>query len=106
MILSRKEKQKYRRERNSLFVHIIPHVYIGLNRREYELIMERKILGDYNKIKSENKIRENKIVSIFDNVVSKKPRKCLNNPIAYLINSSDPPKNNCSRHSKSQYQDA
>jgi hypothetical protein len=38
---------------------------MGLNRREYELLMESKIPGDYNKIKLENKIRENKIVSIF-----------------------------------------
>jgi hypothetical protein len=29
---------------------------MDLNRREHEIIMERKVLGDYNKIKSENKI--------------------------------------------------
>lgn len=44
------------RKRISLFDHRIPHAYMGLNRREHKLIMERKILGDYNKIKSKNKI--------------------------------------------------
>jgi hypothetical protein len=44
MIPSRKEERKYRRreKRNSLFNRVIPHVYMGLNKREYKLIMERK----------------------------------------------------------------
>jgi hypothetical protein len=29
-------------EENSLFDHVIPHAYMGLNKREYKLIMERK----------------------------------------------------------------
>ena len=45
--MSRKEEQNIEEERkiNSLFD------YVGLNRREYELLMESKIPGDYNKIK-------------------------------------------------------